>query len=137
MILAPRTHNLRPVILRFVALLAACAVAAAVLSPADAAAAKPDPVADCNANARLTHHYTAQELQNALNTMPADIKEYTDCATVIQNQLLTQLGEGHVGPGSTGSSGSFLPTPLIVVLAVLVVAAGGFGVVALRRRVRR
>lgn len=101
-----------------------------------AAAAAPNPVADCNANTRLTRQYTAAELQHALSTMPADVKEYTDCYDVIQRALLAEVSgsHNHASTGSGGSGGSFLPTPVIVVIVVLVVAAAGFGILALRRR---
>jgi hypothetical protein len=101
-----------------------------------ALAAKNPAVADCVANARLTRSYTAAQLQNALATMPTDIKQYTDCYDVIQRALLQKLGKlhGSGGTSSTSSGGSFLPTPLLIVLIVLVVAAGAFGAVALRRR---
>ncbi|MBV9421935.1 MAG: hypothetical protein JOZ98_03415 [Solirubrobacterales bacterium] len=126
-------------IVRFITWLAViaavCAGGFGLLPAAGASAAQPSPVADCNAHLRLTRSYTPQELQQGLNTMPADIKEYTDCYGVLQNQLLAEVGSGHVHSASaTGSGGSFLPTPLLVVLGVLVVAAAGFGVVAVRRR---
>ena len=112
--------------------------ATGLLGPAGAWGAQPSPVADCNAHLRLTRYYTPQQLQQGLNTMPADIKEYTDCYGVLQNQLLAELGAGHVHSVPTaGSGGSFLPTPLLVVLGVLVLAAAGFGVVAVRRRPSR
>jgi hypothetical protein len=88
--------------------------------------------ADCNANARLTHHYTASQLQSALVSMPADVREYTNCNDVLQAALRAELGGGAGGSG--GSGGSFLPTPVVVVLVVLLLAAAGLGAVALRRR---
>jgi hypothetical protein len=104
---------------------AASSASAAGLSPV---------VADCNAHGRLTRHYTVTQLRSALATIPADIAEYTDCHDVIQHQLLVQLGKLPGNGGSGQGGGSFLPTWLIVVLAILVVAAGGFGVLALRNR---
>ena len=102
--------------------------------PALGAAGSPA-VTDCNAHGRLTKTYTPQELQTALSTMPADIKEYTDCYDVIQRALVAQLGGHHVnGSGDSSSSGSFLPTPVIVVIVVLALAAATFGVLAVRRR---
>ena len=75
------------------------------------------------------------QLRTALSTMPADVKEYTDCYDVIQRALLAQIGSSHQsGGGGQGSGGSFLPTPLIVVLVVLVVGTAGFAAVAARRR---
>jgi hypothetical protein len=108
-----------------VAGVAATSAAAAGLSPV---------VADCNAHGRLTRQYSVTQLRSALATIPADIAEYTDCHDVIQHQLLAQLGELPGNGGSGHGGGSFLPTWLIVVLAVLVAAAGGFGVLALRNR---
>ncbi len=91
-------------------------------------------ITDCNAHGRLTAQYTDAQLRTALSTMPADVKEYTDCYDVIQQQLLSQLGSSHDGGGSIApSSGSFLPTPVIVVLVLLALVAASFGAVAVRR----
>jgi hypothetical protein len=121
-------HPLR--LLTSVLLLGALAVA---LATGSASAAAPNPTADCNANSRLTQHYTDVQLRQALASMPADTKEYTDCYDVIQRQLLTQLGELK-GSGSGGSGGSFLPTPVLIVLIVVVLGGAGAATVALRRR---
>ncbi len=105
----------------------------AVIVPATcAASAGADPIADCNANDRLTQHYTVPELRHALAVLPADIKEYTDCYDVLQRALLAELSKS--GGGSGGSGGSFLPTPVLIIVIVLVVAAAALGAVALRRR---
>jgi hypothetical protein len=111
-----------------IALAATLAVAPAAL------AAGSSPVADCNAHARLTEHYTVAELRRGLATMPADIREYTDCYDVLQRTLLAQLGQLHSSGSGGGSGGSFLPTPVLIAVIVLVVAAAGLGTVALRRR---
>lgn len=108
----------------------------ALAVPAAAASRNPA-VSDCVANARLTRTYTVSELQNALATMPTDVKQYTDCYDVIDRALLAQLGKLHVGrpaSSSTSSGGSFLPTPLLIILILLVLAAGGLGVLAIQRR---
>ena len=99
-----------------------------------AAAGLSRPVADCDAHARLTHKYSVAQLRSALATMPADVKEYTNCGDVIQQALLAELGSlhGRGGPGQGG--GSFLPTPLIVVLGLLVVGGVAFAAFATRRR---
>jgi hypothetical protein len=121
-------------------LVAATALAACFGGAADAiaaVAAAPTPIAECNATGTLTHHYSAAVLQHALATMPADIKEYTDCYDVIQRALLAQVSGRHAGGSnrdSGGSGGTFLPTPVIVVIVVLAVAAASFGFLALRRR---
>lgn len=92
------------------------------------------PVEDCNAHGQLTGHYTVAQLRSALATMPVDVKEYTNCADVIQRALLAEITKDHGNGGSGQGGGSFLPTWLIVVLALLVVGGVGFGVYAWRQR---
>jgi len=88
--------------------LLAC-VSAALVAPASAAA---DPVRDCSTNGSLTRHYSAGELGAALRSMPADVKEYTDCYDQIRRaQLAAAGGAAHKrnasapGSGGGGSSG--------------------------------
>ena len=117
-------------------LVLACALGVAAAGPLEgsaSAAGVPAADADCNKNGALTKHYTVKQLQTALATMPADIKEYTNCPDVINNQLLRQLGRLPGSGGSGGGGGSFLPVWLIVVLALLVLGGAGFGALALRR----
>lgn len=102
-------------------------------APASAAGLSP-PVADCQLHGRLTGNYSAAELRSALAGMPAYIREYSDCANILQQALLQKIGRLN-GGGSSGG-GSFLPTWLIVVLAILVLAGAGFGIAALRNRGR-
>jgi hypothetical protein len=115
----------------------AYALAAVLLNAVPAwAAAPPNPVSDCNRHGMLTHHYTPAQLRKALSTMPADIREYTNCYDVINRALLQALGKRLPGASTSNSSSgsSFLPTPVIVVLVILLLAAVTFGAVALRRR---
>jgi len=88
--------------------LLACLVAA-LAAPASAAA---DPVRDCSTNGTLTRHYSAGELGAALRSMPADVKEYTDCYDQIRRAQLTAAGgtthkrkASTSGSGGNGSSG--------------------------------
>ena len=92
-------------------LVALVAPAGGLLAAAPANAAQSQVVADCNTHARLTRQYSDGQLRTALSTMPADVKEYTDCYDVIQRALLSQIGGSHPGGGgSSGSGGSFLST---------------------------
>lgn len=109
----------------------------ALASSASAAAATgTQAIVDCNAHGKLTSSYSIAALRNALATMPADVKEYTNCSDVIQRALLGQLAGRHIAPasGSGHGSGSFLPTWLIVVLALLVLGAVAAGALSARRR---
>jgi hypothetical protein len=119
-----------------VALVSLClvgvALAGTLAQPAAGAGLTP-PVADCYAHGTLTRSYSAAELSQALKTMPADVNEYSNCYDVIQRALLAKLGKLG-GSGGSGGGGSFLPTWLLVVLALLVLGGAAFGLVALRNR---
>jgi hypothetical protein len=101
------------------------------------AATRSPVVADCISHGRLTHPYSVNQLHTALAEIPADTQEYTNCYALIQRALLAQVSTSRPGAGNTSqgsSGGSFLPLPVVVVLAVLGASAAGFGVYALRRR---
>jgi hypothetical protein len=99
-----------------------------------ALAAQSPVVTDCNVHGALTHHYTADQLRNALNTMPPTVKEYTNCYDLINTALLAQVGSGSGGSAGKSSGGSFLPVWLIIVLAVLIIGGGGYAFLAFRRQ---
>ena len=54
--------------------------------------------------------------------MPASVKQYTSCYDVITQGILTVQSGKKTGP-TGGSGGSFLPTPVIIVLVILILAA--------------
>jgi hypothetical protein len=114
----------------------ALALALPLVATAPATAAQSPVVTDCVAHGKLTRSYTEQQLRTALSTMSANVKEYTDCSDVIERALLQALSHP-TKPGKNSSStsgGSFLPTPVIVVLVLLVLAGVTFGAIAIRRR---
>ncbi|HEY2317754.1 MAG TPA: hypothetical protein VGH67_05605 [Solirubrobacteraceae bacterium] len=115
----------------------ACAVAALAVSGAGApialAAGGNAIINDCQSTGRLSHNYTLQELRHALAVMPASVKQYTSCYDVISQGILTVRSGKKTGP-TGGSGGSFLPTPVIIILVVLILAAVTFGALAIRRR---
>lgn len=117
-----------------VALILACLGALAVAaSPADAESAA---TRDCYAHNKLTRHYSVSQLRTALATMPSEIKEYTDCYQVEEDQLFRQLGKpvpGTHGSSGQSSGGSFISTPLLIVIIVVVLAGGALALVAARR----
>jgi hypothetical protein len=94
-------------------------------------------IADCNSHGTLTGHYSTTDLRAALGTIPAPVKEYTDCYDVINRQITAQI-EGTPSGGGTvpaqSSTSSAFPTWLIVVLGILALAGAALGTVALRRR---
>ena len=101
-----------------------------------ALAAKPvgNPVlADCNANGVITHNFTLAQLRHALAIMPASDKQYGDCPDAIQAAIIKVKANKPIVSDS-GSGGSFLPTPVIIILVVLILAGVTFGALAVRRR---
>jgi hypothetical protein len=60
-------------------------------------------IRDCTDDGRLEGHYTQKELRDALNSLPSDIDEYTDCRDVIRRAAFG--GAGRSGGGKRGSRG--------------------------------
>jgi hypothetical protein len=120
--------------LRLLAVACAVAALAAVsVSAVPAVAATGNPVInDCQTHGRLTQSYSLTELRHALAVMPASVKQYTSCADVI-NQGILAVSHGKT-TGPKGGGGSFLPTPVIVILVVLILAGVTFGALAIRQR---
>jgi hypothetical protein len=112
-----------------------CLLTGGLAIAAGNAVAAQSPSVDCNEHGyKLTQHYSSAQLEHALATMPAQIKEYTPCYTVIQDQLYSQTGRKvHVSTGSGAGGGSFLSGPLIAVVIVIVLAGGGLAYYASRR----
>jgi hypothetical protein len=115
------------------ALFAVPTAALAAAASGDTAAAA---IADCSANDRLTHHYSAATLTAALAKLPADVREYSDCYDVIEKQLFAQLGtsSSNGSGGGSSSGGSVLPTWLLIVIILLALGALTFGALAIRSR---
>ncbi len=114
-------------------LLIACALAGALLVPSQALALSPV-ITDCNTHNALTHHYSVSQLRHALATMPADVKEYTACYQIIDDQLFRQLGRRVPGSGSGSSGGgSFVSTPILIAVIVVILLGGGLAYAAWRR----
>ncbi len=116
-----------------------CALALATPVAAGAAGADTPSAAisDCNDHGQLTAHYAPATLRAALAQMPVDVREYTDCYDVIERQLFKELGQsapGAAGTPASSSSGSGLPTWLLIVIVLLALAAVTFGALAIRRR---
>jgi hypothetical protein len=55
---------------------------------------------------RLTGDYTSREIRDALNNIPDDIDQYSDCRDVLRRALLNQAGNSGGGGGGTGGGGT-------------------------------
>jgi hypothetical protein len=54
---------------------------------------------------RLTGSYTSSQIRDALNNIPDDIDQYSDCRDVLRRALLNQAGSSGGNGGSTGGPG--------------------------------
>jgi hypothetical protein len=114
-------------------LLVTLALTCGASAPALGASSSNAIINDCQATGRLTHSYTLSELQTALKSMPAYVKQYSNCSDVITQGIITVKHHKQTGP-TDGGGGSFLPTPVIIILVVLILAAVTFGAIAIRQR---
>jgi hypothetical protein len=54
---------------------------------------------------RLTGDYTSKQIRDALNNIPDDIDQYSDCRDVLRAALLNQAGNSGNGGGGGGTGG--------------------------------
>jgi hypothetical protein len=54
---------------------------------------------------RLTGTYTSSQIRDALNNIPDDIDQYSDCRDVLRRALLNQAGSSGSNNGGTGGPG--------------------------------
>lgn len=88
-------------------LLAVCACLAA---PTAALADGDAVLRDCNDNGKLDKKYKQSEYRDAIENIPTDLDEYTDCRDVIRRAQLGLGGSSSSGSGSgSGSSGTGTP----------------------------
>jgi hypothetical protein len=73
--------------------------------PASAAA---NPVGDCAADGDLDREYSNSELKNALDNIPAELDEYSNCREIISGAIRKGSDKGGGRP-TTGAGGSAVP----------------------------
>ena len=84
------------------------AVLGCLLLPAAAWGSGDAVIKDCTDDGVIQGHYSQQDYKNALNNLPTDVDEYTDCRDVIK-RAQTGTGGGSGGPGGPGGTGSGTP----------------------------
>jgi hypothetical protein len=87
-------------VLRMPVPLALAALACMALA-APAHGSAQDVIRDCSEDGVLNHHYSHSELTKALDKLPSDLDEYTDCRAVIRSAQLRTAG-GNKGGGPAG-----------------------------------
>ena len=79
----------------FAAVLAVSLLALTHVAPAHASAASV--IRDCSEDGVLNGKYSQSELDGALEQLPSDLDEYTDCRAVIRSAQLGSAGRKHRG----------------------------------------
>jgi hypothetical protein len=85
---------------RFPHLLILIAMMATLALPATAAADPDAVIRDCSVDGKLDGKYSKQDLRQALENLPSDLREYSDCAEIIG----AGIGSGAGGNGSKANS---------------------------------
>jgi hypothetical protein len=69
------------------------------------AAAHADPVSDCAQDGKLDHQYSNGQLKKALDNIPTDLAEYSDCQQVISSAIHSGSGKGkgHANANDAGA----------------------------------
>jgi hypothetical protein len=81
------------------------AVLALLALPASAMA---NPIADCNQDGDLDKQYSNAELRKALDNLPTDLDEYTNCREILSGAITSGSDRGGNRP-TAGADGSPLP----------------------------
>jgi hypothetical protein len=80
-----------------------------VAAPAAHAGTRADIVADCFDDGKLDGNYTASQIRDARNNLPADVDQYSDCRDVLARALggsgRNKVGAG-AGAGGAGGGGA-------------------------------
>jgi hypothetical protein len=82
----------------------ALAMVASVLVAAPALGSAKDVIRDCSEDGVLNGHYSHAELAKALDKLPSDLDEYTDCRAVIRSAELRSANKGKGGPAGGDTS---------------------------------
>ena len=84
-----------------------------VAAPAAHAGTRSDIIADCFDDGKLDGNYTASQIRDARNNLPADVDQYSDCRDVLARALggsgTKRSGGGNRGAESGGSAEPLKP----------------------------
>jgi hypothetical protein len=84
----------------------ACLLAVLVAAPAAFAdSTRTKILRECQ-DGRLTGDYTSKQIRDALNNIPDDIDQYSDCRDVLRGALLNHAGNSGNGGGGGGTGGA-------------------------------
>jgi hypothetical protein len=90
-------------------LLVTLTLMSALLAPAAAQASGAAVIRDCTDDGRLQGHYSQRDLRDALNSIPSDVDEYTDCRDIIRRAAFSAGAGGGGGGGNSSNSAGGAP----------------------------
>jgi hypothetical protein len=67
-----------------------------------------DPITDCNTDGDLDKQYSNKQLRNAIENLPTDLDEYSNCREILSGAITSGSDKGGNRP-TTGADGSPLP----------------------------
>ncbi len=70
------------------------------------AAAHADPISDCGGDGDLDKKYSNEELQGAIDNIPSDLDEYSNCRQVFKNAISSGSDKRNDGSGPTAGASS-------------------------------
>jgi hypothetical protein len=85
------------------------AVLGCLLLPAGAWASGNAVIKDCTDDGVIQGHYSQKDYKDALNNLPTDVDEYTNCRDVIKRAQLGATGGGGGGGGTPGGGAAVAP----------------------------
>src|SRR3954451_3797846 len=62
-------------------------------------------IRDCTDDGRLQGHYSQRDLRDALDSIPSDVDEYTNCRDIIRRAAFNGAGSSGGGSSKGGSGG--------------------------------
>jgi hypothetical protein len=84
----------------------ACMVALLAAAPAALADSTRTKILQECQDGRLTGNYTTRQIRDALNNIPDDVDQYSDCRDVLRRALLNRAGGSGPGGGGAGTGGT-------------------------------
>jgi hypothetical protein len=83
-----------------------------VAAPAALAGTRADIIEDCFEDGKLDGNYTASQIRDARNNLPADVDQYSDCRDVLSRALGGSGTKSSGGGGAAGGGGGGPVEPL-------------------------
>jgi hypothetical protein len=94
---------------------------------------------DWSEDGEVAPRYSPPCYEEAIDALPADLRDYTDAEDVITRALSSSVRAGSAGPVPASSSDGAVPVAVLAIVtsSLVVLTAGALGHLSRRRQVRR